>query len=1097
MQSIRYATALGCDLGNSSRITTIAQREPCVWLVGEVQVVKSVAEDQGSSVATASRVVAFSVLGLAVFLVFVLMVPAGAASVGSDVVSVPSSGPVPPAGVGVGGVVAQGGGLCDSSGVAQFGDVSVGDYGAAYVLCMRALGLSLGTGDGTYGPDRELTRGQMASFLVRLWRDVLGMGCPEGGTPFTDVGGGVHADNIECLYNLGITLGKTATSYAPGSDLTSSQISRFLFRTYEKAGRSCEDRESELDEALACLEALRVIPSAVEGRSDRVVTRAQMAVYVIGLWHNLAGRGLPPVPTAFGAGSGVGPEDGVSDPDEVSDVLEGPDDGDAGEPIDGDWVIPVFVCAPAGKYTAADLGEWTAVLNDELDGYFERLSAGRMTLRFTQGSVLSDDIDWENTTLGMLVLDPVYPCGEEATSRSGTSQVLIFTDVDRGGDGVGGYARRHTGPAVVPTPAKSENVIALITVVHELGHSVLGLSHLKEYEHGDVFINEINTRASLLRNPSLACSQYEQLGWPVPDYAQPCTRLTPSIPESLSHGPTDNGQYTVTWEPPRFSNDTPVTGYTIKIYTDIGELYAEHEQTADERSYSIEPGDYHVSVRANTRYGEGDFDSVRLKIAPVPPPFGPIRITSTASTTISLVWNTESHKDFRDEESAGIRYEVQYSANGMTSSVETWGRNRNFDTLFALSELDQDTEYSIKVRACSVTATSRNCTAWKTVVASTGSVLPPPDPISVISGSDWYLLTWEPVPGAESYQVVLPHLGYDSSYTPEYGSFHNVDPNTTYSLKVRSCSSSTICEGESTEVTFTTTAEETIPRPYDISLKEAGDSWVTVDWNNLGGRAWDYRMEYEYTDGVTDSGLLDHRQSYGPLRLVVEPDRTYSLKIRNCELPETNRSCSAWAVFKFTFPVTSSAVPPSVRVTDIGDIWLEFSWDRAPGAVSYDFRYQKTGDVSRVLYDRVEPPLGLIDRLEPDTMYTAEVRSCGKPTEPCSGWTTTTLSTSRSLPPAPPSYPVSVRDVTDTRIRVVWDQPQSDQHLDLKWYPTEERGRTTVRVGQVYSHGLAEKVLSGLEPDTAYTIAVRTCRTGGETPCDNWVTIQATTRPSS
>ena len=1075
-------------------------------LVGEVEVVKSVGEDQGSVGATASRAVGFVVLGLGVFLVLVLMVPAGAASVGSDAVSVPASGMVI-SGVGVGGVVAQGVGLCDSSGVAQFGDVSAGDYGASYVLCMRALGLSLGTGDGTYGPDRELTRGQMASFLVRLWRDVLGMGCPEGGTPFTDVAGSVHADNIECLYNLGITLGKTATSYAPGSDLTASQISRFLFRTYEKAGRSCEDRDSELDEAVACLETLRVIPSAVEGRSDDAVTRAQMAVYVIGLWHNLAGRGLPPVPPAFGAGSGLGPEDGVSDADEVSDVLEGPDDGDGGEPIYGDWVIPVFVCAPVGKYAAADLGEWTAVLNDELDGFFGRLSSGRMTLRFAQGSVLSDDIDWGNTTLGMLRVDSVFPCGEEATSRSDTTQVLIFADVDV--RGVGGYARLHTGPAVVPTPAKSENVVAPNTVVHELAHSVLGLRHLKEYESGDVFINEINTHGSPPpRNPSLACYQYEQLGWPVPDYAQPCSRLTPSEPESISYGQTDDGEAAVTWEPPRFSDNTPVTGYVIRFYkvtngTSRGseEPYAVFRKPADARYHildqSIEPGRYHVWVHATSRYGEGDFDWVGFKIAPVPPPFGPIRITSIASTTISLVWNTESHKDFRDEESANIRYQVQYSANGMTGSVETWGRNRNFDTLFTLTDLDQDTEYTIKVRSCSVTATFRNCTSWKTVVASTGSVLPPPDPISVISGSDWYLLTWEPVPGAESYQVVLPHLGYDSSYTPEYGSFRNVDPNTTYSLKVRSCSSSTICEGESTEVTFTTTAEETIPRPYDISLKEAGDSWVTVDWNNLGGRAWDYRMEYEYTDGVTDSGLLDHRQSYGPLRLIVEPDRTYSLKIRNCELPETNRSCSAWAVFKFTFPVTSSVVPPSVRVTDIGDIWLSFSWDRTPGAVSHDFRYQKTGDVSWVLHDRVSPSLGLTYKLEPNTMYTAEVRSCGKPTEPCSGWTTTTLSTSRSLPPAPPSYPVSVRDVTDTQIRVVWDQPQSDQHLDLRWYPTEERGRTTVRAGSVYSHGLAEEVLSGLEPDTAYTIAVRTCRTGGATPCGNWVIIQATTRPSS
>ena len=71
-----------------------------------------------------------------------------------------------------------GSGLCDAGGVAQFGDVQDSDYAAAYILCMRALGLSLGVGDGDYGPDRELNRGQMASFLIRLWTDHLGRQCP-------------------------------------------------------------------------------------------------------------------------------------------------------------------------------------------------------------------------------------------------------------------------------------------------------------------------------------------------------------------------------------------------------------------------------------------------------------------------------------------------------------------------------------------------------------------------------------------------------------------------------------------------------------------------------------------------------------------------------------------------------------------------------------------------------------------------------------------------------------------------------------------------------------------------------------------------------
>ncbi len=190
--------------------------------------------------------------------------------------------------------------LCDPGSVEQFTDVEPDDYGAAYILCMRALGLSVGTGGGRYGPDQVLNRGQMATFLVRLWRDVLGRQCPEGGSPFTDVAaGGTHSEHIECLYNLGITQGVTSTTYGPQMPLRASQISRFLLRVYLKAGDICPDTDgsehNELEEAINCLTGLRVLPPG-EGSGPGSVTRARIGVYLIGLWHNLSGRGLPPAP---------------------------------------------------------------------------------------------------------------------------------------------------------------------------------------------------------------------------------------------------------------------------------------------------------------------------------------------------------------------------------------------------------------------------------------------------------------------------------------------------------------------------------------------------------------------------------------------------------------------------------------------------------------------------------------------------------------------------------------------------------------------------------------------------------------------------------
>ena len=189
--------------------------------------------------------------------------------------------------------------LCNPREEIQFSDVANGTYGAAYILCMKALGLTTGYGDGSYGPNDTVTRAQIASFLVRLWRDELGRRCPDGEHPFTDVTpGSVHDANISCLYTMGFTQGTSATTYEPKAKLTSSQIARFMLRLWLRlqGDAACPANTHELARAVACLSALNVVPAGSEARSKSPASRAQVAVYLIGLWHNAAGHGRPPAP---------------------------------------------------------------------------------------------------------------------------------------------------------------------------------------------------------------------------------------------------------------------------------------------------------------------------------------------------------------------------------------------------------------------------------------------------------------------------------------------------------------------------------------------------------------------------------------------------------------------------------------------------------------------------------------------------------------------------------------------------------------------------------------------------------------------------------
>ena len=982
-------------------------------------------------------------------------------------------------------------------------------YYSEPVAALAEDGVFAGTEcDEGFCPDDPLDRATMGVWTVRVLdgEDPA----PVGSTRFEDVDGSHrHAALIERFAELGVTQGYGDGTFRPDDTVTRAQMAVFLSRAFSLADGPDPGFSDVPDGAWYAADVARLAASGITKGCDDVTvfcpeqdtTRAQMATFL----HRAPERDSQPEPP---------PED-QPDSDEDADVLDGPGDGGAPEPIEGHWVIPVFVCAPVGKYTTSDLGEWTEALNDDLDGFFERLSSGRMTLRFAPGAVLSDDIDWEKeetSSVIALVRTGVFPCGEEATSRSGTSQVLIFVDVGRG---VHGIAYLRTGPAwVAPTPTTWEvrrtNLLdskALNgVVVHELAHSVLGLPHLKGgIGHGSVFLDEVALQYTPIRSPSLACYQYEQLGWPVPDDAQPCIRLSPSRPESVSYSQNDDGSTAVTWEPPLFSDGAPITGYVLRLYTgtsyrDGDTPYAEFLKPADARSHTIDesivPGTYLTRVSARSEYGEGDSESVVVDRAPLPPSFGPIRVRDVTHDTIHMVVDAEDHRDFQDETNENLIYEVQYTGGGQTDHKDVWGGSGG-SVWFSLTDLERETEYTIRVRACTNPYAFRHCTSWISTEASTSAAaaLRPPAPISVAAGSDWYLVTWDPVPGAGSYQIESPSVGQLRTSTPDFERTYGLEPDTSYSLRVRSCSSPAFsCEdGEWTAVTFTTASEPTVPPHYRVALREIGDSWVTLLWETPGFHRWDYRTEYEYSDGTTSSGLL-YRQHLGdtPLKLTVEPNRTYTLKIRNCEPAEQIGACSTWTSFVFsTFPTTSSVAAPSISVADRADVWLEFSWEHVTGAVLYESRYRKTGDSRWVGWQNgPTPSVELRGYIEPDTEYTVQVRSCGEPTEPCSSWATATTTTARSLPSAPSEYPVSIGDVTDSRIHLEWDEPQPGQYYEYRWYATNERGRSYISGTSAF----ADAAISDLEPGTTYAIAVRTCRWSAGIVCDNWVTMNATTR---
>lgn len=95
---------------------------------------------------------------------------------------------------------------------------------------LAGLGVVQGTADGGFAPDDAIRRGQMAAMLVRLHEDVLGMSVTTDSQSFTDIATSPHETAIRKLVVLDVTAGYADGSFRPGRSTTRGQMASFLVR---------------------------------------------------------------------------------------------------------------------------------------------------------------------------------------------------------------------------------------------------------------------------------------------------------------------------------------------------------------------------------------------------------------------------------------------------------------------------------------------------------------------------------------------------------------------------------------------------------------------------------------------------------------------------------------------------------------------------------------------------------------------------------------------------------------------------------------------------------------------------------------------------
>ena len=114
-----------------------------------------------------------------------------------------------------------------------FKDVSTANGYYKAIAAMAEKSIISGYGDGRFGPNDPITRGQMASILVKAF-DLPRYDFTSYKSPFEDVKRGAgHDPNILIIYRLGITTGTSTDRFSPNESITRGQAAKMLRATEE------------------------------------------------------------------------------------------------------------------------------------------------------------------------------------------------------------------------------------------------------------------------------------------------------------------------------------------------------------------------------------------------------------------------------------------------------------------------------------------------------------------------------------------------------------------------------------------------------------------------------------------------------------------------------------------------------------------------------------------------------------------------------------------------------------------------------------------------------------------------------------------------
>ena len=386
----------------------------------------------------------------------------------------------------------------------------------------------------------------------------------------------------------------------------------------------------------------------------------------------------------------------------------------------------------------------------------------------------------------------------------------------------------------------------------------------------------------------------------------------PSIPTNLSAVSSDT-KITVSWD------EVVSDGYDIEV---DGVVINNGSSTTYVHS-DVQPNSEHF-YRVRARKGElTSFWSEQISTVAL---LGkPLNLTTTAtSTEIRVSWDAVSGAEGYD-----IEVDGEIIDNGL-------------DTTYIHSGLTPNTQHTYRVRARNAGGAGE----WSETVTEI-TLFGIPVNLKATSTSTTITLTWDSVPGATSYDILVDGQIINSDIEKIY-IHENLEPNTWHFYRVRAKSGEFVGDW-SEAITYATL----VGVPTNV-IAEITSTKITISWNSVEG-ATGYEIE---VDGV----VFDLGPSTTYIHDGLDTNTIHEYRVR----AKNDIGIGEWSSLLSLIIVPG--IPENLRATaTTTEITLE--WDEVEGATEYDV------EVDGELVEGIKDTKYIDSSLKPNTWHVYKVRA--------------------------------------------------------------------------------------------------------------------------